>query len=81
MDRSSKQTKHVTFEDFVSIPSPKILVVGRLRHFRKEWEKVTSDPEILKIHFWVFCMISGLSEAKILTKPVEVLWNGRDSCR
>ena len=46
--------KRVTFADFVSIPHPDIPVGGRLQHFRKQWESVTSDPEILK-------MVSGFS--------------------
>ena len=51
-----QRAKKVTFADFVSIPEPhrSIPVGGRLKYFKKEWEKVTSDPDILKI-------ISGLS--------------------
>ena len=38
----------VTFHDFVSIPFPDIPVGGRLKSFNNEWEKITSDPVILK---------------------------------
>ena len=40
--------KHVTFADFVSIPSPEIPVGGRLKYFQSEWRKITSDVNILK---------------------------------
>ena len=39
----------VHFADLVSIPKPDIPVGGRLRHFRSQWNTVTSDPDILKI--------------------------------
>ena len=43
-----KPAPTVTFTDFVSIPFPDIPVGGRVQSFRHEWEKITSDPAILK---------------------------------
>ena len=46
----------------MSIPLPHIPVGGRLTYFHRQWEQMTSDPEILK-------MVSGFSLPMVDFEP------------